>query len=352
MHGLYDVLIIGSGIAGSVLAFELEKKHIKYLVCTEQKTLLSNTSSMSFGHCRVPKNKELDDIIEKSTTQLGEDEKRMRFIYSRADLVLSLFKELEINFEHRSFGVIPSGRKKGGRMILEKLQQHISSFETEANLMDFAKSNDLFDVYFIKKDRDIKLRARYLVLATGGYAGTFEYTNNFRYKSYNIFDIVRKNGSEIINTDCIFIHPFGYNEGRKILIGNETREGEFIDSEGNFVFDKETRDLVRNNKYHEIFDQLLRQITAYMKRGSEVYFAGTDGKIKITPTAHYTAGGIKTDNLGEATGCKDLFAIGECKADGSRNGGRFPGYPFTSSIVCGKVLADYFKKTLNNKPCK
>ena len=62
----------------------------------------------------------------------------------------------------------------------------------------------------------------------------------------------------------------------------------------------------------------------------------------ISPSAHYTAGGIETDKYGKVKGCENIYAIGECRADGSRNGGRLPGYAFTEAIVHGLTLARRF----------
>lgn len=342
IRGIYDVIIIGSGIAGSSLAFELEKRDVRYLICTEQDTPLLNTSSLSYGHCRIPKGRDLDEIILRSVSHLGEDEERMRFVYSRAELVLNLFKELSIEFDYRSFGIIPSCKIRGGAMILRKIQQHIPKFKTGTELIGFKKIEDIFEVDLRKDERYLKLRSKYLVLATGGYGGKFEHTDNFRYNTYNVFDMVRQHGGRIINLDCVFIHPFGYNKGRRILIGNESKEGEFMDSEGNQVFDEATRRLIKNNDYHESFNKLIEQIESCQIRGLNVYFVDSKRRVEISPTAHYTAGGIETDCIGAVKGCKNLFAIGECRADGSKNGGRFPGYPFTSAVVYGKVLGERF----------
>ncbi len=277
-----------------------------------------------------------------SVSQLGENEERMRFVYSRSELARDLFEELDINFKYRSFGIIPLYEKRGGGVVLERLQRLIPSIETETKLMDFTPTNLGYKVCLRKNGRIFEVESRHLVLATGGYSGTFKYTDNVRYKDYNVFDIVRKNGGSIVNLDCIFVHPFGYNQGRRILIGNESKRGEFVDAEGNFVFDKETRQLIKDNNYHEIFNTLLEQMDSCRRKGSNVYFVDADRKIEIVPTTHYTAGGIKTNHMGEVAGCRNLFAIGECGADGSRNGGRFPGYAFTAAIVYGKVLGDKF----------
>jgi len=72
--------------------------------------------------------------------------------------------------------------------------------------------------------------------------------------------------------------------------------------------------------------------------GNTIFFKNGERSMEIVPSVHYTSGGIETDYLGKVKGCEGVYAIGECQANGCRNGGRLPGYPFTSSIVYGKVL--------------
>jgi L-aspartate oxidase len=273
----------------------------------------------------------------------------MNYIYPKAGLVITLFEELKIDFERRSFGVIPTGKIRGGKVIIEKLQQNIHSLSTETEFIDFAKNEDEFNIILRRNNQNLTINSQNLVLATGGYAGKFQYHDNFPYANYSVFDMVKKNGGQLASLDCIFVHPFGYNKGRKILIGNESKNGEFIDSYGKPVFDEETRKLIKGNKYHEIFPHILLQAEECRKRGSPVFFVDAERKIEIVPTVHYTGGGIKTDCFAEAEGCKNLFAIGECRADGSRNGGRLPGYAFTAAIVYGKMLAERFASSATLK---
>ncbi len=287
-----------------------------------------NTSSLSFGHCRIPKREGLEGIIRESVEKLGEDENRMRFIYSNAGLVINFLAEIGINFEYRSFGVIPLGKRRGGRLILERVQKDIPFFETEIELLNFSKITGGFILNLKKRKEIITLKTKSLVLATGGYGGNFPYNDNFKYNNYNIFNIVQENGGKIINTDCIFTHPFGYNKGKSIFIGNEIKKGRFIDSNNNPVFDKRIEKLIKNNNYHEFFNDILEQIMICNNKGLLVYFNNGKSNFEICPTVHYTSGGINTNYFGEVNGCENLYAIGECKADGSKNGGRFPWLSF------------------------
>ena len=70
-------MIVGSGIAGTTLAYELEKRNIDYMICTDQTNPLNTTTSLAFGHCRVPDPSKLDDIIKLSVEQLGESKEKM-----------------------------------------------------------------------------------------------------------------------------------------------------------------------------------------------------------------------------------------------------------------------------------
>jgi aspartate oxidase len=312
---------------------------------------MRNTSSLSYGHFRLAEGKNFFAAIKASVEMLGEDKEKMEFVYSRTHLVPEFLKELKIKFRKRSFGVIPETKIRGGAAILKKLQKDLPII-TSTQLIDFEKINDKsregFDLTLKRPEGIYKLKTKYLVLATGGYGGKFRHTNNIRYSSYNIFGLVEKNRGKIINKHCIFFHPFGFKEGKEVLTGKESTKGEFIDSNGDFVFDINTRQKVRDDSYHEIFPALLRQIRSGRKKGLSVYFVSDENKKEkkeeIVPTVHYTSGGIKTDSIGKVEGCKNLFAIGECQANGSRNNGRLPGYPFTSAVVHAKALGEYFSK--------
>lgn len=343
----YPVVIIGSGIAGSALAYELEKRGVGSLVCTDQKSPLANTSSLSYGHFRVPATSAaINEVIERSVAELGEDPEVMRLVYSNVHYVIDMLEELRINFECRTFGVIPTYNRRGGKIILERLQAPLTQVATETELVDFTKTSTGFAVSVRRHGKTFSINAQHLVLATGGFAGTFLYNDNVVYKSYCALGLARKNGARLENLDCLFVHPFGYHNGRNILIGSESKQGQFVDSNGEPVFDGEVSNLVKSNKYHEIFPRILEQLKSCRDSGRTPFFIDNKRKLEIVPTVHYTAGGIMTNALGQVPGCDNLYAVGECRADGSKKGGRFPGYAFTAGIVYGKLLAEHLAALL------
>ncbi len=115
-----DILIVGTGIAGSLAAYELQKIGIDYTLITEQANPLRNVSSLSFGHFRIARIGELEQFVKRCVFELGEDEEKMMLVYSNSHLTSRLLGELGMPFEKRSFGVIPTTKGRGGACLLAK----------------------------------------------------------------------------------------------------------------------------------------------------------------------------------------------------------------------------------------
>lgn len=281
----------------------------------------------------------LEDTIEHSVDFLGEDSERMKFVYSQAnELIPEFLDELGIKYEPRSFGVIVKSKRPGGSDVLRRLQERTRPVITDCLLNDFSFDGDRYVVSVKLGDEERTVFVENLVLATGGYGGTFENTNNVRYNEYNVFDLVVKNGGQIASLESLFMHPFGHNNGKRILIGAESSQGEFVDDFGDPVFSPKVDKYVKNDDYHEHFQEVIQELDACRAKGSSVRFLLGDREETIVTTVHYTSGGIVTDLDGRVK--DNLFAIGECVVNGSRNNGRLPGYPFTSAVVYAKHLTE------------
>ena len=313
---------------------------MNYLIITDQKNQFSNTTSLSNAHCRIPKSNELEPTIRLSIDKYGDSEDVVRFVYSRAENVLELFNELSLDYANRAFGVIPVYNVKGGYVLLKKLHEGIHSILTNASFINFQRSGREINSIVKRGEEFIDVSSNNLVFASGGFGGKFKHTDCFRYNDYSLFNSISSQGLKTKNLECLFVHPFGYKSGKLILTGIESSRGEFVNSNGNYAFDENIRKMIKGNDYHEIFDEVLGKIEAIKESGSKIYFKDKNRRVEISPTVHYTAGGIETDIFGGVMGNEGIYAIGECRADGSKNGGRLPGYAFTSSIVHAKNLAD------------
>jgi len=162
----------------------------------------------------------------------------------------------------------------------------------------------------------------------------------FKNENKSIFELAKGLGCLVVNQHCLFLHPFAFNKGKKILLGSNVSQGCIVDNEGRHVFSRHLRKLLESNSYPEEFSHLLFQSASKRGLGHGIFFSFGGKTIRLVPSVHYTAGGIKTNFRARAIGCKNLFVVGECAADGSRNGGRLPGFPFTAAIVYGKTLGE------------
>ena len=303
------------------------------------KNPFSNTTSLSNAHCRVTGKEDNEEAIRLSVDRYGDNEKVVRFVYENSQEVVKLFDELSLKYTKRAFGIIPTYRAKGGYVMLKSLHESINSISLNTKFINFEKSKDKYRVFLDKEGELYTGNFKKIVFAFGGFGGKFLHTDCFRYTGYDILDTIQSRGVKVNGLECMFIHPFGYKDGRLILTGKESSTGQFIFSDGNQVFDEKISKDIRENNYHEKIDEIAQIVLNNKSSGREIYFENDKKRVKIVPTTHYTAGGIKTDMFGKTYGFDNVYAIGECRSDGNKKGGRLPGYAFTSSIVHAKNIA-------------
>ena len=325
----------------------MEKRNISYALITSQKNPLKNTSSKSYGHFRIVCKDNLKEIVQHACDFNGEDKETLRFVYENSYKVSPFLDELGVPYEKRSFGVIPSGKKQGGLVLMKALLDSINPVHSGITLEKLRRTKDGFEAVLSEKGAERSVFTKKIILTTGGLGGRFSRSNNITYSKYNIFPLVKELGGEIVNENCLFIHPFGYSKGKDILIGKQSQKGELLDESGDYVFSERVRKMIKDDSYHEHFELVLKEEQKALEK-SKIYFHDGHVRLKIEPTVHYTSGGILTDEIGRVQGIKGLYALGECQANGSRNQGRLPGYALTSIVVQGKAIARKISKENEN----
>lgn len=163
----------------------------------------------------------------------------------------------------------------------------------------------------------------------------------------------------------VMCHPWSIYNGRQILLGGvvSLSQGKIIDEEGvQLLEDEYICDAIARDDYHEMIDEILKFQLECIKQKKDMYLDMSHAdenvlnekfktygfspkvvknkRIKITPTMHYSSGGIEINANAEAINLNRVFATGEAQFNGDLGIGRIPGQAFASGIVFGKLIVD------------
>jgi len=375
----YDILVIGSGITGMMAAIEAKELGSNVALITK-KTPIANNSFMAKGGINAALNNMNDgDSIEqhiKDTLKGGlglSNEEAVRIFCEQApQVVRELHKKFKVPFTTLPNGKLaqrPFGGTKfkrtvyaadaTGPAIMKALNNAIKelNIDTFKNLFAInllVKDNKIAGVTFLENDEIKVIQAKAVIIATGGYAGLYKgYTTNVNDATGDGIAIGLRAGLEGMDMEFIQFHPTGL-EGTNYLISEAARGegGKLINSDNKeFVDELNTRDFIT------------RAIIKQFQKGKKVYLDLTDideeiintklinlkkrvkalkgiditkEPIPITPLAHYTMGGIKTDTYC-FTDIEGVFFAGEAGNNGVNGANRLGGNSLSEGAVFGKI---------------
>lgn len=377
----YDILVIGSGIAGMMAAIEAKELGSDIALITK-KSPMANNSFMAKGGINAALNNMQDgDSIEhhiqdtlKAGMGLAEEEAVRIFCEQAPQVVRELHKKFKVPFTTLPNGKLaqrPFGGTKykrtvfaadaTGPAIMKALNKVIKELEIPTINNHFALNlliNDgkIAGVTLIdEKTQELKVvQAKAVIVATGGFAGLYRgFTTNITDATGDGIAMGLRAGLEAMDMEFVQFHPTGL-EGTNFLISEAARGegGKLINSDSKeFVDELNTRDFVT------------RAIVKQLQKGKKVYLDLTDipeeiintklinlkkrvktlkgidiskEPIPITPLAHYTMGGIKTDTYC-FTDVEGLFYAGEAGNNGVNGANRLGGNSLSEGAVFGKI---------------
>jgi len=208
------------------------------------------------------------------------------------------------------------------------------------------------------------IRARAVLLATGGYGRAFSITSNAHANTGDGLALAYRAGVPLQDMEFVQFHPTGlYKHGILITEGSRGEGGYLVNKNGERFMERyapskmelASRDVVSRAIQTEIDEG--RGIDGYihldlrhlgkeliMERLAQIHdialsFAGVDcvhEPIPIQPTAHYSMGGIPTDINGRVLGVSGLFAAGECACVSVHGANRLGGNSLLEAIVFGR----------------
>ena len=390
----YDLVIVGSGIAGLSFALKVAEAGHRVAIFTKKNKAESNTNYAQGGIAAVTSAGDDLDKHVQDTLEAGDglcDPKVVREILKDGPERIKDLIRMGVEFSSLGDGRISLGKEGGHskRRVLHVKDVTGKAIE-EALLANIAKQGvDLFEHYFaidlitskkLKKlgmrsgsDTDrvegiyfldaesgevITVEAPVVLLATGGAGQTYLYTTNPTIATGDGIAMASRAGLSVTNLEFIQFHPttLHSSDGDRFLITEAVR------GEGAKLIDAKGRPFLK--KYHPLADLAPRDVVARaidreMKRSGapcvrldtpnmsvdfkdrfpNVYencmkrgIDPTKDPIPVVPAAHYSCGGVPTA-LDCSTKLAGLYACGEVACTGLHGANRLASNSLLEAVV-------------------
>jgi len=401
----YDVLIVGSGAAGLTLALNLDKK-IRVAVLSKGQMKDGSTWLAQGGIAAVldesdTEQAHVDDTLNAGVYLSHEDAVRFTVEHGRESIDWLIDQGVPFTREadDSDYHLTKEGGHSHRRIIHAADATGKAVLRTLIQRADEAENIDLFEHYVavdlitrnklrladnrcvgayalnIKSGHVEAFKAPHVVLATGGASKVYLYTSNPDGASGDGIAMAWRAGCRVANLEfnqfhptCLY-HPQAKSflvteavrgEGGKLLLPDGSRFMDRFDERGELA----PRDIVARAIDHEMkrlgADCLFLDIshkpeefikshfpTIYkrcLKYGIDI----TSEPIPVVPAAHYTCGGVITDDLAR-TDVNGLYAIGETAFTGLHGANRLASNSLLECVVYARSAANHIQQQLEEK---
>ncbi|WP_405305105.1 fumarate reductase (CoM/CoB) subunit TfrA [Methanobrevibacter sp.] len=396
-----DVLIIGSGGAGSRAAIEVDNAGLKPLIVSKGLSFRSGCTGMAEGgYNAVFKTVDKDDSIEAhmyDTLKGGSylnDEKLVEILVNESPKRLIDLENYGALFDRQESGQIdqrPFGGQsfrrtcyqgdRTGAELLNALKEEIIKRDIECieEVMITSLVCDETQVVGatglnLKDSSLIYFQAKATILASGGAGQLYPVTSNTFQKNGDGFAIAYRAGASLVDMEQIQFHPTGMvtPESKKgVLVTEAVRAegGKLLNKDGERFMSKyspekmelSTRDVVARSIYQEIIegrgtenggvyldishlpdDEIEEKLETMVLQFENVGVDIKNGPIEVAPTAHHFMGGLKI-NTDASTSLENLFGAGEV-CGGVHGANRLGGNALADTQVFGKIAGESASK--------
>ncbi|WP_024953936.1 L-aspartate oxidase [Sulfurospirillum arcachonense] len=393
MKTTYDVLIIGSGVAGLNTALCLPDD-MEVLVLSKDYAWECNTFYAQGGIAVAP-NEEDIPLHVKDTLDAGAghcDMKAVELLCSEGPKAIESLCKSGFQFDsdengnllytkeaaHSTDRILHAGGDSTGRELHLFLMQSLKfPILYNTQVIDLLiKDKICYGVQVFHANKIFNLYAKKIVIASGGVGSLYEYHTNSRTISADMHGICCEHGIELQDMEMMQFHPTVFVEGnavRKQLLSEALRgEGaKIVDEDGNrflFSYDKRGELSPRNIVSEALFDhhqktnkKIYLDLSSFekkhfKKRFPSIYFNMKnlgfnipDEKIPISPAFHYAMGGIKTDFDGKINNLQDVYAVGEIASVGVHGANRLASNSLLEGLVFSRRVVSDICKTFTCK---
>ena len=404
-----DVLIIGSGGAGSRAAIEVDDAGLKATIVSKGLSFRSGCTGMAEGgYNAVFKTVDKDDSIDAhmhDTLKGGSylnDKRLVEILVNESPKRLIDLENYGALFDRQESGQIdqrPFGGQtyrrtcyqgdRTGAELLNALKEEIIKRDIqcieEVMITSLVTDNDQVigaTGLNLKDSSLIYFQAKSVILASGGAGQLYPVTSNTFQKNGDGFAIAYRAGANLVDMEQIQFHPTGMvaPESKKgVLVTEAVRAegGKLINSEGERFMSRyapekmelATRDVVARSIYQEIIEgrgtekggvylDISHLDDDYIDEKLETMVlqfenVGVDIKhepIEVAPTAHHFMGGVKIDT-DASTSLENLFGAGEV-CGGVHGANRLGGNALADTQVFGKIAGESASKAAKDTMLK
>lgn len=383
----YDVVIIGSGVAGLYAAIELPKS-LKVLVISKSHPWECNTYyaqggvTTAYNDADIPLHisdtlgagaglcdPDAVKLMSESSQEVIRDLIGRGFVFD-TDTEGNLLYTQEA--AHSRSRILHAGGDATGRHLhLFLLQQNPHPMLSNATVVDLLMENKkCCGVEVLSEGTRKLIYADNVIIASGGVGSLYEYHTNSHAISADIHGICLEKGVALESMEMMQFHPTVFVSGsgaRKLLLTEALRgEGAWIVDENGyrflFEYDERGEMAPRDIVSRAIFDYKQRtssQVYISCEHFDKEYFQGRfpniykalrdlgynlpKDRVPISPAFHYAIGGIKSDLDGKVPGIEGLYVIGEAACTGVHGANRLASNSLLEGLVFGKRSAQTIK---------
>lgn len=346
----YPIIILGSGLAGLLAAIRAARLGENVAIITKQRPGKASNTGFSMGYfsaAGTEMTREEHYWKSLETGQYLNDKKLLEIMTLKAPEVIECMStELNLTFSPQKTGyVVADGEKPlAGANLAEKIvikameHENIDFYPECLPIELLVKDGTCGGVLALDKEGEvICFRSKALLLATGGFAGAFEHTDNLPSMMGEGKMLGYRVGGALRDLEFIQFYPLGFKEEglpdfiapprypSNSKIYNDSGEDVILKYLGE-EWDVNSATLWRRDRLSYAIEKewLREQVWMDLTECEEDDWKGVNSKplydryrfdfnnypFRVRPTAHFTPGGISIDPSGR-TGIKGLFAAGE-----------------------------------------
>lgn len=376
----YDVVIIGSGVAGLYAAIALPKS-LKVLIINKSHPWECNTYYAQGGVTTAYNDDDIashiQDTLDAGAGMCNTDAVKMMSELSQEiihDLIRRGFefdKDEEGNLlytkeaAHSRSRILHAGGDATGRHLhFFLLNQNPHPMLSDTTVIDLLMENNrCCGVEVVTRGKRKTIFSDNVIIASGGVGSLYEFHTNASTISGDIHGICIEKKIALESMEMMQFHPTVFvanNWARKQLLSEALRgEGaHVVDDNGyRFLFEYDPRGELapRDIVSRAIFDYKQRsgkqvylscedfESEYFKERFPNIYKSLNDlgfqlpkERVPISPAFHYAVGGIKTNIDGSVPGIKGLYAAGEAASTGVHGANRLASNSLLEGLVFSK----------------